>query len=258
MRSLFFLVAMSISSFSAAQMTSSLAEIEVELNKSQSLPLSNQIAFELVSHNVGGTEKTTSKEVNIRAYRLSEGSQAINMDTSSHLSGKVNDRHSSSSFVIDLDDEDIKNFVAEFLQSNPQPRRIENLTKYVNEYIDNPTYIHGFNIASTVVEKRSGDCTEYAVLAAALARSLDIPARVILGSVIMEEQGQVRSFGHAWVEIWGDERWHIADAALYNSDAIQIFYLPSMEINNEGPGYSMSLLQAAKLLPIKIRHLRDL
>ena len=59
-----------------------------------------------------------------------------------------------------------------------------------------------FNIPSalSVLETRSGDCNEHAVLFTALARAVGIPTQICIGLVWSEE---LKAFGyHAWVEVF--------------------------------------------------------
>ncbi|MDI6705166.1 MAG: transglutaminase-like domain-containing protein [Bacillota bacterium] len=67
------------------------------------------------------------------------------------------------------------------------------------------------NKASTVLEEGQGICRDYAYLVAALARSLDIPARVVYGSVVDRNNGWEPQL-HAWNELQVDGRWVIVDA----------------------------------------------
>ena len=66
--------------------------------------------------------------------------------------------------------------------------------------------------AAEVAEFREGDCTEHAVLLAALARARGIPARVAIGLVY---QAPTQSFAyHMWNELWIGDRWLPLDATL--------------------------------------------
>ena len=75
--------------------------------------------------------------------------------------------------------------------------------------------------ASEVARDRRGTCVGYAVLLASLARSLGIPARIVMGYVYA-----ANAFGgHAWVEIRMSEAWLPLDAAVYRpgpADAARI------------------------------------
>ena len=61
--------------------------------------------------------------------------------------------------------------------------------------------------ATEVLRTRRGDCNEHAVLVAALARAVGIPARVVAGLVLTE--GGLA--WHAWNELWVGG-WVSADA----------------------------------------------
>lgn len=88
------------------------------------------------------------------------------------------------------------------------------LEKFVRGYILAADYSQAFATAAQVAESRRGDCTEHAVLLAALARARGIPARVAVGLVYTEQTGQP-SFGyHMWDEVYLGNRWIPLDATL--------------------------------------------
>ena len=253
---LFFSLTFFPCSVTQAQSVPSMAEISVELGSEQTFPLGDRIAFDLVSSNTEDITRALKRNENFLVDHKTENTLQVSMNAWSHFSGKVRDQHSKSSFVIDLEEESTKRFTSDFKKNENQPTKLKEIAEYVHGYINNPTYIHGFNIASVIANQRSGDCTEFAVLSTALARSLGIPARVIIGTIILEGKDQVVAYGHSWAEVWRQGRWHILDAALYNDDTIiQSFYLPALEIENEGPGYTISILKAVGLMPQKIKQL---
>lgn len=61
--------------------------------------------------------------------------------------------------------------------------------------------------ALQVLETGEGDCNEHAVLLAALARAVGLPARVVAGVVYANDAFQY----HAWNEVWLDGRWISVD-----------------------------------------------
>ena len=99
-----------------------------------------------------------------------------------------------------------------------QMRRLET---FVRGYITNKTLGVGYASALEVVHKPEGDCTEHAVLLAALGRSLGIATRVVDGLAYAPGfAGKDRVFvPHAWVQAWVDGRWQSFDAALPGFDA---------------------------------------
>jgi len=104
----------------------------------------------------------------------------------------------------------------------------------------------GFDIASQVAARREGDCTEYAVLTAALARSAGIPARVVLGLALIRRNSSYMAYGHAWAELLTAGRWIVADSALARMK-YPVRYLPFGVLENEGMGFE---LDVARLTPV--------
>lgn len=90
-----------------------------------------------------------------------------------------------------------------------------NIEQYVAEYIELKDLSVGYASAVEVMESRQGDCTEHAVLTAALCRAVGIPAEVVIGVAYVEEfMGTTQSFGgHAWTRAWVNGQWIGLDAA---------------------------------------------
>jgi transglutaminase-like putative cysteine protease len=68
-----------------------------------------------------------------------------------------------------------------------------------------------FGTSREILRDPTGDCSEAAVLTAALLRARGIPARVALGFASL---GRGVFIGHAWCEAWIDGAWTGVDAAL--------------------------------------------
>jgi hypothetical protein len=86
------------------------------------------------------------------------------------------------------------------------------LEQFVHRYIKLINYSQAFASAAEVAENREGDCTEHAVLLAALCRARGIPARVAIGLVYMQA---TQEFGyHLWTEVYIDKHWIPIDATL--------------------------------------------
>jgi transglutaminase-like putative cysteine protease len=99
-----------------------------------------------------------------------------------------------------------------------------------------------WDLASVVAQRRRGDCSEHAVLTAALARLQGIPARVVVGVALVSSEKDFGTFGHAWTELLEDGKWQVADAALFDLEAT-VRYLPLGLIEDEGMGYAMELMR---------------
>lgn len=94
------------------------------------------------------------------------------------------------------------------------------LMKAVDRHISKKTLDVGFAGAAETARRREGDCTEHAVLLAAVLRSIGIPSRVAGGLLYVSEFAGVRHvFGyHLWTQalltVDGTTRWIDLDATL--------------------------------------------
>jgi hypothetical protein len=99
--------------------------------------------------------------------------------------------------------------------------RMQRLEEFVHGYIRSKDLSVGYASALEVARNPQGDCTEHAVLLAALGRALGIPTRVVDGLAYTERYaGTEHVFvPHAWVQAFVDGRWQSFDAALHGFDA---------------------------------------
>ena len=80
--------------------------------------------------------------------------------------------------------------------------KAQRLNHWVFQNIREKNFGVGFAAASEVARNLTGDCSEHAVLLAALRRACDIPARVVVGLVYVEKH---QGFGyHMWDEVYID------------------------------------------------------
>jgi hypothetical protein len=95
------------------------------------------------------------------------------------------------------------------------------LQEFVRRYIRTKDLNVGYASALEVARHPEGDCTEHAVLLAALGRALGIPTRVVDGLAYTDRYaGMDHVFvPHAWAQAWVDGRWQSFDAALPGFDA---------------------------------------
>lgn len=84
----------------------------------------------------------------------------------------------------------------------------QRLEHWVYEHISKKSMGVGFASALETCRSGEGDCTEHAVLLAALCRAAGIPARVLMG---IEYLAGIWG-GHAWNEVWIDGGWYQLDA----------------------------------------------
>ena len=132
------------------------------------------------------------------------------------------------------------------------------LERWVHEHIREKDLKVPFATAAEVVESRKGDCTEHAVLLAALLRASGIPSRVAAG--LVESQGQF--VGHMWTEAWlGDAvpgGWVVLDATRGRGDVAAdrlAFGVSSLE-TSDLPRFFLEVLLALGKLDMEVRATR--
>ncbi|HEX8528014.1 transglutaminase-like domain-containing protein [Allosphingosinicella sp.] len=121
-------------------------------------------------------------------------------------------------------------------------RKMELLTRQAQSHLPEIDFSGHFSAVETI-SRRAGDCTEAAVLLAALGRAAGIPTRVASGLVYSRERyhGVSNVFmPHSWVLAYVDGRWRSFDAALDAFDATHI----ALTI---GDGDSRSIAAASQL-----------
>ena len=146
----------------------------------------------------------------------------------------------ASSFVVDFAEPAVAALYADFAAREGDSPSVEALRRLTDGAIPNKSMARGWDLASQVAASGTGDCTEHAVLLAALARASGRPARVVVGFLLVLLDGQPHAFGHAWTEIHDGVIWRSVDATPLG-EVETLGYLPVMLLENEGPGYAMTL-----------------
>ena len=93
-------------------------------------------------------------------------------------------------------------------------KAVKQIESFVSGYITAKNLAVGYASAAEVAASREGDCSEHAVLTAAMCRSVGIPARVACGLVYVDDfVGKKNIFGgHAWAEAYVGGKWVGIDA----------------------------------------------
>ena len=159
------------------------------------LPTSETQAVKKVSDEVA--------EVTVTALPLPEKAQA----------GHVAAEFLASSQYLQTDDARVKEHatkaVGNATDAAEMARRME---KYVNTNLTNKNFSTAIASAAEVADTMSGDCTEHAVLLAAMLRAKGIPSRVVIGLVYVERLGAFG--GHMWTEANLNDHWIPLDATI--------------------------------------------
>lgn len=123
------------------------------------------------------------------------------------------------------DDPLVRGLAAQGLPADkPLPKRMAKLESLIRRNMRRDIDYVGYADAAEALRTGKGDCTEFAVLLAALARAQGIPARVVVGMAYSALfTGNSDSFNpHAWVQVYDGSRWQSYDAALESFDSAHV------------------------------------
>ena len=175
-----------------------------------------------------------------------------------------------SSSYLEVDSPEIQALAKQAVGHEKNPVIAAHLIEsFVREYIVKKDLSVGFASAQETAKSREGDCTEHAVLCAAIGRAAGLPTRCVLGLGYippgMEEPAlsdQVDNDtgvfgGHMWAEAWvGPDEWVPMDAALNGFDVGHIAVTKSAlseinpQVDLQGP--LLQLLDNLKLEVVKL------
>jgi len=175
--------------------------------------------------------------------------QAITANHPEHLTPArykptPSDREPNS--MIQSDDPEIVRMAAEAAPASTTPWKLaQALEQYVHRGITQKNFSQAFSTAAQVAKTREGDCTEHAVLLAALCRARKIPARTAVGLVYFP---QAKGFAyHMWTEAYINDRWIPLDATL-GKGGIGAAHLKISHSNLDGSGAYAAFLPVVQVL----------
>jgi len=105
------------------------------------------------------------------------------------------------------------------------------ISKWVAANIKEKNFETSFAPADEVARNLQGDCTEHAVLTAAMCRAEGVPSRVVVGLIYATQLG---GFGyHMWDEVYVNRRWVAVDAA-FDQSQVDAVHLKLSETSLDG------------------------
>ena len=125
---------------------------------------------------------------------------------------------------------------AEYLQSNNKEigdlarhaiggttdaaKAAKQIESFVAGFIQKKDLSVGYASAAEVAQSRQGDCSEHAILTAAMCRAVGIPARIVCGVLYVDSFINQKSIfaGHMWTEAHIGDQWIGLDATRVNQD----------------------------------------
>ncbi|GIW81171.1 MAG: hypothetical protein KatS3mg105_2978 [Gemmatales bacterium] len=127
----------------------------------------------------------------------------------------VEERYLKSCYFINCDDSRVKELAKLAVGKETDPwQKALRIERWVHRNMKNKNFSEAFATADHVARTLEGDCTEHAMLAAAMCRAVGVPSRTALGLVYIENiQGPAMGF-HMWTEVYVRGRWRPIDATL--------------------------------------------
>lgn len=124
----------------------------------------------------------------------------------------------SSSFFIDWDNDPVKAHATQAVSNLPPTatawQKARAVESYVNRNMKAAEFSQAMATCSNVARTLSGDCTEYAMLAAGMCRALGVPSRTAIGLIYAPDRGKAFLAYHMWFEVFADGHWVALDATL--------------------------------------------
>jgi len=143
---------------------------------------------------------------------------------------------------------------------NDPAAKMRRLTEFVRSHMGTEFDMLGYGTALEAMRSRRGDCTEFAVLLAAMGRAAGVPTRIAIGRVYARHfEGYRHVFvPHAWVQAWTGSGWESFDAAIGTFDSTHLAFGVSYDGNPMNHyaamklSREMTLTQAARVVPRKV------
>jgi transglutaminase-like putative cysteine protease len=122
---------------------------------------------------------------------------------------------SESNFFINSYDERVRQHARAATIGVSEPwAKAKAIERWVKTNMKPVSFSEAMATADHVARTLTGDCTEYAMLTAAMCRAAGIPSRTAIGVVYYLDQAQPKLGYHMWTEVYTRGRWLALDATL--------------------------------------------
>ncbi|AMV29881.1 Transglutaminase-like superfamily protein [Gemmata sp. SH-PL17] len=125
----------------------------------------------------------------------------------------------ASNYFINWDNDGVKGHAAAAMRGLPATatdwEKAVAIERWVHRNMKAFEFSQAMATADNVAKTLSGDCTEYAMLGAAMSRAVGVPSRTVLGLVYAPaKDGKPYLAYHMWFEVFADGQWLPLDATL--------------------------------------------
>lgn len=136
-------------------------------------------------------------------------------DTNPAPGKPVGEEFTAASQYLQRDDERVQQHAIRAAGDEMHPSQIaRRMEQYVQKSLTKKNFSTAMASAGEVAKTLEGDCTEHAVLLAAMLRAKGIPSRVVVGLVYVELNNAPVFGGHMWTEAYLAGQWVPLDATL--------------------------------------------
>jgi len=170
-----------------------------------------QITYTITYNSRDFTLPATANQKILSVSRKNNSTKTEIISGEMHLRDRENlKQHLANTFLLRTDDVMIMQKSREFKKTQDP---LNAVSLFVYNHIINKTTGIPLIPAPLIMKNRTGDCTEHAVLAAAIYRGAGIPARGVTGMILADEfMGEKNIFVyHMWTEVFYKGRWHLID-----------------------------------------------
>jgi hypothetical protein len=170
--------------------------------------------------------------------------------TTSNRSIRFDREYLDPSQFLQSNDREVLNHVDRAARNLVEPSKIAiAMEKYVDREMKKKDFSTALASAGEVARTLQGDCTEHAVLLAAMLRARNIPSKIVVGLVYIEP---LSSFGgHMWTEALLGDHWVPLDATLANGEAgigAAHIKLAESSFADKGPAPTTAFLPLVRVL----------
>jgi hypothetical protein len=170
-----------------------------------------------------------------------KNSAVLNVVTGGPTEGQAGPAEVDAQFLkpnalIDSEDERVQRLATRAVGNARDPwDKAVKIEHWVFQNIRDKNFATAFAPASEVARNLTGDCSEHAVLSAAMCRAVGVPSRVAVGLLYMDDdRRRLKGFGfHMWHEVYVNGRWVALDAS-WDQSTVDAAHIKLADTSLEG------------------------
>jgi hypothetical protein len=140
--------------------------------------------------------------------------KAVRQPPATSAKAKVAEEYTKSNFFITSADARVKKHARAAVGDETDPwRKAQRIERWVRDNMTALNFDNGIAPADWVAEHLEGDCTEFAMLGAAMCRAEGVPSRTALG-LVYHVAGSPKLSYHMWMEVNVNGQWVALDPTL--------------------------------------------